>query len=92
MTFDDVPAEAAIVFIGGSSAWKDDAIVPWCARFPGRVHVARVNELERLMKCYRAGAVSVDGTGWFHKDTSDRRVSQYTQLRRYLEHAREVLA
>lgn len=67
MTFDDVPDKKAVLFLGGSTAWKVKAIEPWCARFPGRVHVARVNTWGRLVKCWRAGAVSIDGTGWFHK-------------------------
>lgn len=43
MTFDDVPDDDAVLFLGGSTEWKENAIAPWCARFPGRVHVARVN-------------------------------------------------
>lgn len=70
MTFDDVPADASMIFIGGDDAWKDAAIVPWCAAFPGRVHVARVNGAERLLVAHHAGAVSVDGTGWFHTENS----------------------
>lgn len=79
MTFDDVPDSDCVVFLGGSSKWKDAAIAPWCARFPGRVHVGRVNGMPRLLASYRAGAVSVDGTGWFHKGTS-----QWNDLRKFL--------
>lgn len=70
MTFEDVPDDQCMVFIGGrpDTTWKQDAIVPWSARFPGRVHVGRVNTWERLVTCWRAGAVSIDGTGWFHHD------------------------
>ncbi|MCC6810533.1 MAG: hypothetical protein IT381_24095, partial [Deltaproteobacteria bacterium] len=60
MTFEDVPADC-VVFLGGSTDWKEAAIAPWCARFPGRVHVGRVNKWDRLVRCWRAGAVSVDG-------------------------------
>jgi hypothetical protein len=67
MTFDDVPDEECVVFLGGSTEWKLAAINPWCARFPGRVHVGRVNTWERLVRCWRAGAIAVDGTGWFHR-------------------------
>jgi hypothetical protein len=67
MGFDDVPSDDCVLFIGGSTEWKVEAIAPWCARFPGRVHVARVNTAGRLIDCWRAGAVSVDGSGWFHK-------------------------
>jgi hypothetical protein len=66
MTFDDVPTSDCMIFIGGTVAWKLKAIEPWCARFPGRVHVGKVNDGDRLRLCARAGAVSVDGTGWWH--------------------------
>jgi hypothetical protein len=65
MTFADVPDSDCMLFIGGSTAWKMAAIRPWCARFPGRVHVGRVTEVKRLMLCYEAGAVSVDGNRWY---------------------------
>lgn len=81
MTFDDVPADAEMLFIGGSTEWKDSAIGPWCARFPNRVHVGRVNEWDRLARCWRAGAVSVDGTGWFHRSP---RSNQRAQLVKFL--------
>lgn len=66
MTFDDVPEDDCVLFIGGDDAFKDAAIDPWCRAFPNRVHVARVNHWDRLVRSWRAGAVSVDGTGWFH--------------------------
>ena len=68
MTFDDVPDADCMLFIGGSTGWKLKAIEPWCAKFPGRVHGGRVNGPIRLDLCHRAGAVSVDGTGWFHAE------------------------
>jgi hypothetical protein len=80
MTFDDVPTSDCMLFMGGSTAWKLAAIEPWCARFPGRVHVARVNHGERLWKCYRAGAVSVDGTGWWHNERRNNRPTQLEEL------------
>lgn len=64
MTPADVPSEAAVVFLGGSTTWKLASLRTWGAAFPGRLHVGRVNTLRRLMLCYNAGAVSVDGTGW----------------------------
>ena len=67
MTFDDAPDDDSVLFLGGTTDWKDGAIEPWCARFPGRVHVGRVNAWPRLMVAYRVGAISVDGTGWFYK-------------------------
>lgn len=79
MTFDDVPDAECVVFLGGSTEWKLKSIAPWCARFPGRVHVARVNTWDRLVTCWRAGAISVDGTGWFHKTGN-----QANDLRKFL--------
>jgi hypothetical protein len=78
MTFDDVPDEECMLFIGGSTEWKDRAIRPWAARYPGRVHVGRVNHWKRLIHCHVAGVTSVDGTGWFHH-------VQRALLVRYLE-------
>jgi hypothetical protein len=79
MTFDDVPDGECVIFLGGSTEWKVGAIGPWCDRFPGRVHVARVNTWRRLVACWRAGAISVDGTGWFRKDSGQDR-----DLRKFL--------
>ncbi len=84
MTFADVPDDDCVLFLGGSTEWKDLAIVPWCARFPGRVHVGRVNYWDRLVRCWRAGAVSVDGTGWFHRGRTAGS-SQSNDLRRFLK-------
>lgn len=67
MSFDDVPQAAAVVFLGGTTEWKRQAIGPWCARFP-RVHVGRVNTYKWLRHCEDAGAESVDGTGWMRGD------------------------
>lgn len=83
MTFDDVPSDDCVLFIGGSTEWKDAAITPWCQRFPGRVHVGRVNGWERLHASWKAGAISVDGTGWFHKGRGG--FSQYNDLRKFLK-------
>ncbi len=82
MTFADVPDDECMLFLGGSSDWKDAAIAPWCDRFPGRVHVGRVNGMPRLLAAYRAGAASIDGTGWFHKGRGG--FSQYNDLRKVL--------
>ena len=83
MTFSDVPDDECMLFLGGDDAWKDASIGPWCARFPGRVHVGRVNYWDRLIACWRAGAVSVDGTGWFRKGRSIGS-SQANDLRKFL--------
>lgn len=79
MTFDDVPDGDCVLFIGGGNKFKDSAIGPWCARFPGRVHVARVNRWDRLVRSYHAGAVSVDGSGWFHVNNGQR-----AELRKFI--------
>lgn len=83
MTFDDVPDAECMLFIGGDDAFKDAAIGPWCKAFPGRVHVGRVNYWDRLVACWRAGAVSVDGTGWFRKGRTIGS-SQANDLRKFL--------
>lgn len=84
MTFDDVPDDDCVLFLGGSDEWKDAAIPVWCARFPGRVHVGRVNGMPRLLASYKAGAVSVDGTGWFHKTGH-----QNNDLRKFLRETKD---
>ncbi len=88
MTFADVPDDECVIFLAGSDTWKDSSIKPWCAQFPGRVHVARVNGMPRLLASYRAGAVSVDGTGWFHKNSS-KHTSQFNDLNKFLRETSE---
>lgn len=83
MTFADVPSEDCVLFLGGSTEWKEASIAPWCARFPGRVHVGRVNTWDRLTACWRAGAVSVDGTGWFRRGRTVGS-SQSADLKKFL--------
>jgi hypothetical protein len=63
MTYSDVPRDASVVFVGGSTDWKWKTMADWCAAFP-RVHVGRVNTYRRLWDCHDAGAESCDGTGW----------------------------
>jgi hypothetical protein len=67
MTESDVPADASVVFVGGSTEWKWATYRDWCAAFP-RVHVGRVNTYRRLFDCYDAGAESTDGTGFTRGD------------------------
>jgi hypothetical protein len=59
----DVPENADIVFIGGTTEWKWKSLRVWTQCFP-RVHVARVNSERMLWMAYDAGAESCDGTGW----------------------------
>lgn len=67
MTQADVPREAAVVFLGGSTEWKWNTLWRWCED-NARVHVARVNGYDPLWDCIDAGAESTDGTGWFRGD------------------------
>jgi hypothetical protein len=67
MSVDDVPDDAAVVFVGGSTAWKWRTLHEWTGSFD-RVHVGRVNTNGKLWQCHEAGAESCDGTGWFRGD------------------------
>lgn len=78
MTGADVPRDATVVFVGGSTAWKWRTLESWCGSFP-RVHVGRVNTYRRLWQCHDAGAESCDGTGWMRGDQK-----QLAGLRAYL--------
>ena len=64
MTPEDVPTEAEVVFVGGSTSWKWRNLRMWCEHFP-RVHVGRVNTYHQLCRAHDAGCESCDGTGWF---------------------------
>jgi len=63
MSPSDVPPEATIILVGGSTSWKWRNLRMW-ADFP-RVHVGRVNSRRLLEQAEAAGAESCDGTGWF---------------------------
>jgi hypothetical protein len=67
MTVDDVPKEADVLFIGGSTEWKWRHLEMWTSHFK-RVHVGRVNTYRLLWLAHEAGAESCDGTGWFRGD------------------------
>ena len=79
MTQADVPKDADVIFVGGSTAWKRRTVLDWC-RNNRRVHVGRVNGYDFLKGCHDAGAESCDGTGWFRGDQV-----QLGGLDRYLE-------
>lgn len=72
MVRQDVPTDADIVFVGGSTEWKWASLPAWTAWFR-RVHVGRVNTLRRLLHCEERGVESVDGTGWFRGDVQQSR-------------------
>ncbi len=80
MTPADVPKEADVVFVGGSTEWKWRTAAMWCQAFP-RVHIGRVNTIDRLFLCEDIGAESVDGTGWFRNPS---RPNSLPELRRWL--------
>lgn len=71
MTPEDVPIDADVIFVGGTTKWKWMSLPMWTANFP-RVHVGRVNELRRLFTCEEYGVESCDGTGWV-RDPCDSR-------------------
>lgn len=79
MTPDDVPADADVVFIGGSTPWKWKHLTDFTGACP-RVHVGRVNTYRLLWMADRAGAESCDGTGWYRGDQT-----QIAGLWRYLQ-------
>lgn len=80
MTPADIPDEAAVIFVGATTAWKWQTLPTWAAQgLP--VHVGRVNELDRLWICERHNVQSVDGTGWMRATTDGR---QGLDLERWL--------
>lgn len=72
MTPENVPLDADLVFIGGTTAWKWNAL-PTFARAFKRVHVGRVNSLEKIYRCEDFGVESCDGSGWFRDTAGGRR-------------------
>lgn len=62
-TIEDVPTDADVIFVGGTTEWKRSTISMWCGNFL-RCHVARINTYRWLWYCHKCGAESIDGTGW----------------------------
>jgi len=60
---EDVPQDAEVIFIGGSTEWKWESLPYWTMHFK-RVHVGRVNSISDLQRCYLHEVESVDGTGY----------------------------
>jgi hypothetical protein len=79
MTAADVPVEASVIFVGGTTIWKRRTLFYWPAHFP-RVHVGRINTERWLWECDHAGVESCDGTGWLRGDKR-----QFRGLERYLD-------
>lgn len=53
------------VFVAGSDEWKDSNIAPACRYFHDmgiKVHVGRVNTMDRIKLCFEAGVDECDGT------------------------------
>lgn len=74
MTVSDVPKEADVVFVGGSTEWKWWTVKMWCDSFP-RVHVGRVNGIRQLWICQDYGAESCDGSGFFREGFHGKRAN-----------------
>jgi len=64
MTIEDIPTDADVIFVGGTTTWKWRYLNMW-TESDKRVHVGRVNSLRRVWLCHDLGVESVDGTGWF---------------------------
>ena len=78
----DVPSEASVVFMGGTTSWKWRNLRLFAEAFP-RLHVGRVNTRRLLEQAEAAGAESCDGTGWV------RDPKRTEELENYLEKNRE---
>jgi hypothetical protein len=85
MTPSDVPKDAALVFVGGTTSWKWRSLPMWCEHFP-RVHVGRVR-IGKLPIAERNGAESVDGTGFFRETAFGKPARQ---LEAFLEGHRDT--
>ena len=64
MTINDVPEQANCVFIGGTTEWKLNRAHEFKTA-NRKLHIGRVNTMERLQWAARIKADSVDGTGFF---------------------------
>lgn len=78
MTPADIPGNADVIFIGGTTEWKWRSLPMW-ASTGMRVHVGRVNEVERLEICERWRVESVDGTGWMRGTENGRQAQALVQ-------------
>jgi hypothetical protein len=69
----DVPIGVDVLFVGGTTEWKWATVEMWAKRFK-RVHVGRVNSVNKLYYLKGLGVESVDGTGWFRDTENGPRV------------------
>ena len=79
MTPKDVPAEADVVFVGGTMEWKLRNLTLWTDAFD-RVHVGAVNSLKTLLRCSELGVESTDGTGWFRGPKMTEALERYFKI------------
>ena len=67
-SFDDVPADADAVFVGGTTAYKLSGIAAGIVRAAKRrgmwVHMGRVNTVRRIQYAQAIGCDSIDGTAF----------------------------
>lgn len=75
----DIPKEAEVVFVGGTTGWKRRTLWDW-ADTHERVHIGRINTRKWLWECHDAKVESVDGTGWYRDNPRQR-----AALKDYLE-------
>jgi hypothetical protein len=85
MTPADVPVDADVVFIGGTTDWKWKTFPAFTDAFP-RVHIGRVNSIDKLWLCEDFGVESVDGTGWFRDGVDNIR---FLRLEEFLKGERK---
>ena len=90
MTPEDVPKDAAVVFVGGSTSWKWRNLLMWTQNFP-RVHVGRVNSRRLLEQAESAGAESCDGTGWFRDPRRTAELEAFLK-HRHIKHPELTIA
>lgn len=74
-----VPKEADLVFVGGTTEWKWRNVERFASAFP-RVHVGRVNNIDKIEYCARAGVESCDGSGFFREGEGDIRAIQLQEF------------
>ena len=68
--FQSIPCTIDYLFIGGTDKFKWSTLAGWYQFFgPEKIHVGRVNSLDKLIVCDRLGVGSVDGTYWFRFKT-----------------------
>ena len=70
MTPADLP-DNCVVFVGGTTDWKWQNLPMW-TETGRRVHVGRVNEINKVLWCEELGVESVDGTGWMRGTDAGR--------------------